>query len=609
VTQHGAGTEDLGAPSSTNRSSLSLLRILVPRGQRRKWLVVGLLAVAVAAAETVAAVSIAVLIDVIGGGVGSTDGLPVVGDLAKILPGDSEQEKLAYFAAGMAAFFVLKGLLVFTQTYAQERVAENTGARVGSRLFEGYLGMPYVFHIRHNSSELIRNASWATDEVVRNFLKPVIVISTQATLLVFLVGILVASAPRVTLIVVGVVLPVTLGVVRLVKPTLKRLGTETKAAMQDSLRSLQQSLHGIRDVKVLRREEFFAREYRRTRFQLARAKYFSPAISEVPRLAVETLLIAGILVFLVTSSGAGDGTSLAVLGMFAYAGLRMMPATSAIVAAVNRIRYGQSVAETLVEDLEMVNRQSTPSGTPSNYVLEFRDSLELVGVSFRYDTGRPVLRGIDLEIQRGETIGIVGETGAGKSTLLDLILGLLEPSQGQVLVGGEDLKTVSRSWQDIIGLVPQTIYLLDDTIRRNIAFGLADSEIDDDTVRQAIQMARLESFIDQLDDGLDTVVGERGVRLSGGQRQRVAIARALYRRPQVLILDEGTASLDNVTEAELMKAIDPLKGSLTIIMVAHRLTTVMNCDRVILMRAGEVADEGTFEELRQRNLEFRKMTG
>ena len=165
------------------------------------------------------------------------------------------------------------------------------------------------------------------------------------------------------------------------------------------------------------------------------------------------------------------------------------------------------------------------------------------------------------------------------------------------------------SWQDIIGLVPQTIYLLDDTIRRNIAFGLADSEIDDDTVRQAIQMARLESFIDQLDEGLDTVVGERGVRLSGGQRQRVAIARALYRRPQVLILDEGTASLDNVTEAELMKAIDPLKGSLTIIMVAHRLTTVMNCDRVILMRAGEVADEGTFEELRQRNLEFRKMTG
>jgi ATP-binding cassette subfamily C protein len=295
--------------------------------------------------------------------------------------------------------------------------------------------------------------------------------------------------------------------------------------------------------------------------------------------------------------------------MFAYAGLRMMPATSAIVAAVNRIRYGQSVAETLVEDLEMVDRLSTPSGTPSNYVLEFRDSPELEGVSFRYDTGRPVLRGIDLEIQRGETIGIVGETGAGKSTLLDLILGLLEPSEGQVLVGGEDLRTVSRSWQDIIGLVPQTIYLLDDTIRRNIAFGLADSEIDDDTVRQAIQMARLESFIDQLDEGLDTVVGERGVRLSGGQRQRVAIARALYRRPQVLILDEGTASLDNVTEAELMKAIDPLKGSLTIIMVAHRLTTVMNCDRVILMRAGEVADEGTFEELRQRNLEFRKMTG
>lgn len=590
--------------------SLSLVKVLIPKGQRAKWLLVAGLGIALALAESVAAVSIAVLIDAMTSSGASSFDLPLIGDITEILPGDTDEARLLILASGMAVFFILKALLTFLQTYTQERVAENTGARVGSRLFEGYLEMPYTFHLRHNSSELMRNASWATDEIIRNFLKPLAIIITQAMMLIFLVGVLIVSAPNVTLIAVGALVPITLIVVRLVKPSLNRLGKATKEAVQHSLLSLQQSLHGIRDVKVLRRERFFAREYRKTRFDLARAKYFHPAISQIPRLTVETLLVLAILGFVAFSGNTGNDASLAVLGMFAYAGLRMMPAMSAIVAAVNRIRYGFSVAETLVNDLEMVDVPTVPISTTSGEErVEFNGSLALSGVGFQYDEGQRVLHDIDIEVRRGETIGIVGETGAGKSTLLDIMLGLLPPTEGRVTVDGRDLEKVARSWHDIIGLVPQSIYLLDDSIRRNIAYGIPDGEIDDEAVGEAVRLARLDRFVATLPEGLDTVVGERGVRLSGGQRQRVAIARALYRRPQVLILDEGTASLDNVTESEFMKSISPLKGNMTIIMVAHRLTTVVDCDRIFLMSDGVVADEGTFQELRERNLEFRRMTG
>jgi ATP-binding cassette subfamily C protein len=588
--------------------SVSILKVLIPSGQRAKWVLVVALGIALAIAESIAALSIAVLIETMTSD-GSSIEMPVVGDIAGYLPGETPAAKLWYLAGGMAVFFVLKGVLTFGQTYVQERVAENTGARVGTRLFTGYLKMPYSFHIRHSSSELMRNASWAADEVVRNFLKPIAKIVTQVTMLLFLVGVLVAAAPQATLVTVAVLVPVTLIVVRLVKPSLERLGKQAKGAAERALRSLQQGLHGIRDVKVLRREQYFGREYRTISFQFARYKYSHPTISEIPRLSVETLLVLAILGFVGLSGGVTDEASVAILGMFAYAGLRLMPAMSAIVAAVNRIRYGYPVSETLVDELVMIGEQEGLPSTPVDYVLEFTDRLQLTHVAFEYEAGRPVLKDINITIKRGENIGIVGETGAGKSTLLDLILGLLTPTEGTVTVDGEDMQGISSAWHSILGLVPQTTYLLDDTIKRNIAFGIPDPDIDEKAVEEAVLLARLGGFVDALPDRLETVVGERGVKLSGGQRQRVAIARALYQKPQVLILDEGTASLDNVTEAEVMKSIDPLRGEMTIIMVAHRLTTVKNCDRILLVSGGELADEGTFDDLRKRNLEFRKMTG
>jgi ATP-binding cassette, subfamily B, bacterial PglK len=239
-----------------------------------------------------------------------------------------------------------------------------------------------------------------------------------------------------------------------------------------------------------------------------------------------------------------------------------------------------------------------------------RKKLHLDGVSYRYPgTAQEALADVDLEIRRGETIGIVGPTGGGKSTLVDVILGLLPPTTGQVTVDGMDIRENLPAWHDNIGVVPQLVFLLDDTLRRNIALGLGDDEIDDAKVWEAVRLAQLDGFVCSLSAGLDTVVGERGVRISGGQRQRVAIARALYRQPTVLVFDEGTSALDNLTEGELVSSLEKLRGERTIITVAHRLTTVRRCDRIVMIENAKVSDVGSFDELARRNATFRRMAG
>jgi ATP-binding cassette subfamily C protein len=571
----------------------------------------GSLGLILAAAESVAAVLIAVLVDTMIPASETSIDLPIVGDVTGWLPGDTQAEQLRYLAIGMAVFFLVKAGLQLTETYVRSRVTQNTGARLANNLFAGYLSMPYKFHIAHNSSELMRNASWAANEVVTNYLTPIAIGLTDVAMLVFLLGVLVLAAPSATLLIIGLLLPVTLLVMRVVRPSLHRLGKVTKKSVQESLGSLQESLHGIRDVKVLGRENFFDAEFRKTRRRLARSSYLYPTVAQVPSLAIETLLVLAVLGFVAFRGGQGEvaTASLPFLGLFAYAGLRMMPAMSSIVAAVNRIRYGQSVAETIANNIRMIEEEAEPVPAEAAEPIEFHTAIELTGVDFSYEDGTEVIRDLDLVIKRGESVGIVGSTGAGKSTLLDLILGLLQPTGGEITIDGRPLASDVRGWHAAIGLVPQSIYLLDDTIRRNVAFGVPETEIDDAALADAIGLARLETFVDGLPHGLETTVGERGVRLSGGQRQRVAIARALYRRPQVLIFDEGTASLDNLTEAELLRAIEGLRGERTIITVAHRLTTVQNCDRVILLADGVIADQGTYEELRDRNRTFREMTG
>ena len=343
---------------------------------------------------------------------------------------------------------------------------------------------------------------------------------------------------------------------------------------------MQQGLFGIRDVKVLGREQAFAREYGRSRARMARASYLREAAGQLPSILFELSLMAFII------------------GFFAFT----------IIQGLNSLKFSAAPLDDLHHDLQLM---SEIRGTMSQVEpLPFREGLRLDHVSFRYElTDRDALQDINLVIRPGEQIGICGPTGGGKTTLTDIITGLLEPTHGRISVDGENLAELERNWQANLGIVPQMVFLTDDTLRRNIALGVADSQVDEQALQEAVKLAQLKEFVSELPQGLETKVGERGVRVSGGQRQRIAIARALYRKPEVLIFDEGTSALDNATEAQMMAAIERLRGHHTIILVAHRLSTVRNSDRIVFLEHGRMTGIGTYDELRETNVAFREMAG
>jgi ATP-binding cassette, subfamily B, bacterial PglK len=532
--------------------------------------------------------------------------LPLIGDLRDHLPAMSHGAQLGFAAGMVGIFFVARGALIAAQAYAQHRVAENAGAQLSQRLMRTYLRVPYAFHLGRNSAELIRNAVHTPYTVVRQVLFPSTRLLAESLLFLGFLSLLVAVAPVAAGLAALVVGPAIWGVLRIVQPRMKQFGREAQTAMQTSLQLAQQSLHGFADVRLLGRERFFERQFGRSRRDHARSEYLRRTFSELPRVMIETSLVVFIVAFFgftVVVQGTTAG-AVPVLGLFAYAGLRLKPSLTRIVAAFNDLRYATAAIDDLVRDLQLTAEwDGLTAGTRP---LPFDDAIELRSVEFRYDGAEiPALREVDLTINRGEAIGICGPTGGGKSTLLNVILGLLPPTSGSVLVDGTDIHTDVSAWHRQLGVVPQAVFLLDDTLRRNIALGLPDDEIDEGQVDRAVLLAQLKPVVDDLPDGLDTFVGERGVRLSGGQRQRIAIARALYRDPEVLILDEGTSALDNTTEAELMTALDQLRHHKTIIMVAHRLTSVRRCDRILIIENGAVSDTGTFEELASRNTWFR----
>jgi ATP-binding cassette, subfamily B, bacterial PglK len=432
------------------------------------------------------------------------------------------------------------------------------------------------------------------------------------TVLAFgMVAVLFFAAPLATLAAVAFLGPVVLVLLRVIHPRLKKLGRGRQRMSKENLNLLQQSLHGIREVILFDRAEFFQKRFTKRQNATARITYVNRVAQEVPQLLIETVLvvfIAGFFIVSVTLQRSPEST-LAVLGLFAYAALRLQPSLQKIVQSLNSIRFAGAAVDNVYDDLVAVERLEAHDAGVKQALPLRSDSppeIRLEGVGFRYDRNAPpVLRSVDLTISPGESIGIVGPTGGGKSTLLDVITGLLSPSEGRVLIDGINLGRCTKAWQRCLGVVPQTIFLIDDTVRRNIALGVSDKEIDEERIAQAVELAQLSSFLEDLPDGLNTMVGERGVRMSGGQRQRVAIARAMYRDPPVLIFDEGTSALDNLTEAEFMAALDRLGGDRTLITVAHRLTTVRRCDRIAIVEAGRIVDSGTYDELLARNRGFR----
>jgi ABC-type multidrug transport system fused ATPase/permease subunit len=368
------------------------------------------------------------------------------------------------------------------------------------------------------------------------------------------------------------------------------------------MQQFQQGFGGVKDIKMLGREAYITEEYARElsgdvviekRFQL---------FQTMPRYGLELVAVLCFcsLICLMTVIGKDVSEIVPVLSLFGVAAFRLLPSANQLLLSIQTIRFAQPRLLSLYEDSKLVHQ--IDSSTDSS--LKFVEEIRIRDLSFTYDAViEPALSSVNLVVRRGEAVGIIGSSGSGKSTLVDVLLGLLQPSGGQMLVDKQDIQTNLRSWQNQIGYVPQTIFLTDDSLRRNIALGLPDNLVDEEAVVDALRAAQLQDFVAGLPDGLDTVVGERGVRLSGGQRQRIGIARALYNKPEVLVLDEATSSLDTETEHEVMKAVQALQGTKTVVIVAHRLSTVEYCDRLYRLENARVVDEGTFSEVMNRSRE------
>src|SRR5699024_7870313 len=366
---------------------------------------------------------------------------------------------------------------------------------------------------------------------------------------------------------------------------ISRLGKEQQEVSGTMIKWVNQGLGASKEVKVSGKEGFFIRAYTRQSQIKANNSRYMKMLELVPRLFIETLLISIVLLTMLIILFQGTGTTqlVSTMALFAMAAFRLMPSITRVVSLITTIRYNQPALEVVYHDM-FTNKEHSSAITKNKVVINkgartYTDSIKLEQVFFRYPKQKEyAIKGVSLTIPIGKSVAFVGESGAGKTTVIDIILGLFEPNKGKVLVDGQEISSQKNIWQQKIGYIPQFIFLSDDTIRGNVAFGIDEAEIDEEAVWRALEQAQLKGFVKELPEQLDTTVGERGVRLSGGQRQRIGIARALYHNPEILFMDEATSALDNETESEIMRAIDGLKGEKTLIIIAHRLSTIENCD-------------------------------
>lgn len=505
--------------------------------------------------------------------------------------GDPTQTQLAVGGLfALAGIYVIKGAFLAYLAWRQSRFVYEVQAAMSQRLFAIYLRQSWAFHLRRNSAQLLRNATSELDVFTSSVLMPATSIATEALVALGVTALLIAVEP-VGAAVVGVVLgAAALAFSKATNRHIAAWGVARQFHEGRRIQDLQQGLGGAKDVKLLGREDDFLAQYKVHSDACARVGRRQATLLNLPRLGLETLAVVAlaVLVLIMLMQGRDLSAIVPALALFAAGAFRLIPSANRLLSAVQAIPYGLPVVNNLYHEFHLpVPAPSTKRPGAHGGAHALQRDIRLVDVEFSYpESSVRTLDRISFTIEKGEFVGFIGPSGSGKSTLVDIILGLLTPSGGQVLVDGVDTATDQRAWQDQIGYVPQTIYLTDDTLRRNVAFGVPVDEIDDAAVARAIRAAQLDEFIREQPEGLETVVGERGVRLSGGQRQRVGIARALYHDPPVLVLDEATSALDTATERDVMTAITALHGTKTILMVAHRLSTFQDCDRLYRLDRG-----------------------
>lgn len=590
------------------------LSLLSP-SERRRGVLVGLIIIVVAVFEVLGVSSVIPFLSVLGN--------PNVIETNEILQwayqkgGFASTSQFLFFLGVLVfAFLVLAAIMRSLGLYVQTRFALMRRHTIGARLLETYLRQPYEFFLNQHSSDLAKGILSEVDQVVGMVFMPLATMLAQAVVLAAMITMLIIADPWVVLIGGTTLSVLYMMIFLMMRGYLLYAGVERVENNKARFTATNEALTGIKDIRLLGRESVYLEQFSKPSRQMAKLIVNAVVLGQVPKFIMEAITFGGIillsLVLLWREGGVQAealGHILPLLGLYAFAGYRMLPAGQAIYRALAQLRFGAAAIDKLYNDMQAGKNLPTLEKR-SNSPLPLTQEINIQSLNYHYPNSNGVgVKDIALRIPAGTTVGIVGTTGAGKTTLVDLILGLLKASSGSISIDGTALgPDTIRKWQSGIGYVPQSIFLMDASLAANIALGTPADEIDMDQVRACARLAQLADFIEnELPEAYATEVGERGVRLSGGQRQRIGIARALYLNPNVLVFDEATSALDNQTEREVMQAIHNLQGHKTILMIAHRLTTIKNCDAIIVLAKGQIVGHGRYDDLMQSNPAFQKI--
>lgn len=501
--------------------------------------------------------------------------------------------------------YIFKNLYLFFEYYVQYRFICNNRFSVQCRLMDVYLHRPYEYFLNAESGEIVRVVTSDTQNTF-SLLSTVLTFFTEAVVSLALIITIIVADPFMAFLLAAVLGGMMFLIGKLIKPVLKRAGLKYQQNSAKTNKWLLQAISGIKEVKVAEKEEYFLDQFSKYGKRAIDSEKKNQVLGTVPRLAIEAFGISAMLavIAILMWKGREVDTMLPQLSAFAMAAVRLMPSVNRMSSSLNLMSYQEPALDKMLEHLAVAERWENECDgeaaveprekavASDGQEITLDHQVELSDITYSYPNAeQPVLEHANMVIPIGKSVGIVGSSGSGKTTAIDILLGLLPPQAGQVLVDGMDIREDYDGWLAHLGYIPQMIFMLDDTIRANVAFGIPAKEVDDAQVWKALEEAQLKEFVQSLPDGLDTTIGERGVRLSGGQRQRIGIARALYSDPELLIFDEATSALDNETEAAIMESINALHGRKTLVIIAHRLTTIKECDIVYRVENGRIVKE------------------
>jgi len=591
-----------------------VLELLTPGEQKRLYLLAGLMVIS-AIIEVVGIASIMPFLSLITDP-GIIEENAILNRIYTTFNFQSTDRFLIFTGIAVLIILVISNSLVFLTNWGLARFAWMRNHSISRRLLKNYLYQPYKFFLNKNTSVLTKNILSEVNVVVTGIITPMLEIFSQGIVSLFIFVTLIIVEPVLalsSLVILGGAYALTY---RLNKQRLEVKGKGRYQSNTERFKAANEAFGDIKQLKLMGCENYFVKRYSEPSYEFAKHNSFVQVIKSVPKYIIEVIAFGGIvlivLYFLIT--GKGLEMFLPVIGFYAFAIYRLLPAIQFIFSGVASIKFNRQALDSLHEEITSFKKEETSQSPRSRKgkvaPLPFKKELKLENITFNYpETKEPVIKDLNLKIDVNTSVAFTGATGAGKTTIANIILGLLRPDSGKMIVDGVEITDENlASWQRNLGYIPQDIYLQDDTVIRNITYGIPDDEIDMDSVINAAKIANIHDFImEELPDKYNTIVGERGIKLSGGQRQRIGIARALYHNPSVLVLDEATSALDGATEKEVFQAIENIAKSKTLIIIAHRLTTIQNCDVIYVMEKGRIVGAGKYDELMETNKTFRKI--